>query len=65
MKKEPLDPIFMEDYLGCFGEFKVEDEVCKKHCALSLRCAIERDQNERMEILEDLMASEQMPPRLQ
>jgi hypothetical protein len=65
MKKEILDQVCTDEYLGCFGDFNVEDVVCKKYCALSLRCAIEKDQNERMEILEDLMASEQIPSRLQ
>lgn len=65
MKKSFLDQICMDDYLGCFGEFNVEDMVCKRHCALNLRCAIEREQNDRMEILEDLIASEQTPFRLQ
>lgn len=44
----------LADHLGCFGNFSLVDPVCKKHCALSLRCSIESDRKEQMEILEDL-----------
>ena len=30
--------------LGCFGHFRSEDRVCRNHCAIRIRCAIERDQ---------------------
>ncbi|MBI5578123.1 MAG: hypothetical protein HY895_03140 [Deltaproteobacteria bacterium] len=30
-------------YTGCFGNFRFEDAVCRKHCAIRIRCAIERD----------------------
>ena len=53
--KTPLD-----DHLGCFGEFNIEDPICKKFCALSLRCIIERNQNVRMEMLEDMVFSDGM-----
>lgn len=45
-----------QDHLGCFGNFNVEDTICKKFCILSLRCAIERENNARMEILEDMLS---------
>jgi hypothetical protein len=57
MKKENLDRMAINSHLGCFGSFESEDPVCKKLCAINLRCIIERDQNMRMEILEDLVAS--------
>jgi hypothetical protein len=50
MKKELNNKIPLDDHLGCFGDFNIEDPICKKFCALSLRCIIERDQNVRMEI---------------
>lgn len=65
MKKEFLDKISFKDYLGCFGDFNIEDMICKKHCALSLRCAIERDQNKRIELLEDLISSDEMSIKIQ
>jgi hypothetical protein len=50
--------ISLDDYVGCFGNFNRKNIICKKYCALNLRCAIENEQNVRMELLEDLVASE-------
>ncbi len=47
-----------DDYIGCFGDFNGEDQICIKHCALRLRCAIEQDQSIKQELLEDLIAYE-------
>lgn len=60
MKKDLNNKIPLDDHLGCFGDFNIEDPICKKFCALSLRCIIERDQNVRMEILEDLVSPDGM-----
>ncbi len=43
------------DYVECFGEFSMEDTICKKFCALNLSCAIEKGQIEKMEILDDFL----------
>ncbi len=48
------------DHLGCFGDFNIEDRICKHHCVLSLRCAIERDQNDQIEIIEDMILPDSM-----
>jgi hypothetical protein len=56
MKKELMNQISINDHLGCLGNFNIEDPVCKKLCALNLRCAIKRDKNARLELLEDLMS---------
>ena len=45
------------DRLDCIGEFNSEDEICKKRCALRLRCAIEHSQKARLELIEDMVAS--------
>ena len=58
MKDNKAGKIMLDDHLGCFGEFKGEDRICQRFCSLSLRCAIERDQNEQMELLEDLVSTE-------
>ena len=47
----------VNDWLDCLGEFNSEDEICKKHCGLRLRCAIEHSQNARLELIEDIVAS--------
>lgn len=54
MNKEMHYRLSVNDHLGCYGNFSMVDPVCKKHCALRLRCAIESDRKEQMEILEDL-----------
>jgi hypothetical protein len=55
MKKDLLNKISIDEHLGCLGNFNIEDPLCKKLCALNLRCAINRDKNVRLELLEDLM----------
>lgn len=57
MKKMLTDRISFDNYLGCFGRFRIEDPICKSHCALSLRCTVEHEINIRMELLEDLFSS--------
>ena len=47
----------LNDRLDCMGEFNREDDICRNHCALRLRCAIEHNQNSRLELIEDIMAS--------
>lgn len=60
MKKGRNDKIYLDDHVGCFGDFNIEDPVCKSLCALRMSCCIEREQNVRSEILEDLIASDDM-----
>ena len=57
MKNESKYRILLDDHLGCFGEFNIKDPICKKFCALNIRCAIESDQYDLMEFLEDLAYS--------
>jgi hypothetical protein len=47
----------LNDRLDCMGEFNIGDDICRKHCALRLRCAIEHSQKARLELIEDIMAS--------
>jgi hypothetical protein len=58
MLKNLNNNVSLDDYVGCFGNFNRKNIICKKYCALNLRCAIENEQNVRMELLEDLVASE-------
>jgi hypothetical protein len=50
--------ITSNDQLDCFGDFNKNNPLCAKHCAIRLGCAIELNNNVRIEILEELMASE-------
>jgi hypothetical protein len=64
MNKKHSRRLVLDDYLGCFGNFNRGNLICKKFCAVNLRCAIERDQSVRLELIEDLVASEDAPGRL-
>lgn len=44
-------------HLGCFGNFCIEDRVCRNHCAIRIRCAIERDQSDFMEAIDEMGAA--------
>lgn len=65
MKKELSNKISFDHHLGCFGNFNIEDSVCKKFCALRLRCAIDSNKNARMDLLEDLIYSNEMFIKIQ
>ncbi len=54
MKKKSAKKIGLGDEFGCLGDFSINNPICKKFCALKLRCAIERYQNEQMEYWEDM-----------
>jgi hypothetical protein len=41
-------------HTGCFGNFRFEDAVCRKHCAIRIRCAIERDEKMLLEVVEEM-----------
>jgi len=56
MRKGLTQSVSLDDYLGCFGGFDINDTICKKFCALNLRCAIEQEQNVRIEILDELVS---------
>jgi hypothetical protein len=58
MKESSSQNRLLNEHLGCFGEFNREDAICRRFCSLSLRCCIEREQNEQMELLEDMITSE-------
>ncbi len=58
MVSERNRKFFLNQYVGCFGEFRRNDPVCSKHCAISLRCAIEHERNERFEILEEMVSAD-------
>ncbi len=65
MKKGLINQVSFDDHLGCFGDFNMGDLICRKFCALSISCAIEHEKNERLEVLEDLVAVDGMLMKLQ
>ena len=52
-------------HLGCYGEFQLSDAICKKQCAIRIRCAIESEQKQRLEMLEELVSIEEYNFKLQ
>ena len=65
MKKEEISKISFDDHLGCFGNFRRTDKICNKLCALRLRCAIEHDQNIRLELFDDLFGEDGIVLKIQ
>ncbi|RJQ70706.1 MAG: hypothetical protein C4519_20500 [Desulfobacteraceae bacterium] len=51
--KQRIAPVVFDE-LDCFGDYSRANPLCANHCALRLRCAIEQEQNIRMELLSDL-----------
>lgn len=60
MKKNILTPETLLRCIECYGEFDREDPLCKKRCGLRLRCAIESNQRERIEALDEIYDSEDL-----
>ena len=65
MIKDDVDKSLLTDHLGCFGDFSLEDPICKTVCAINLRCAIEREQIDRIEILQELAFSDDLYLKIQ
>ena len=64
MKKDATASDRLKRRLQCFGEFNVQDPVCRRVCALRLRCAVEYGQHGRMEFLEELFGGDEMRDRI-
>ncbi|MBA2881783.1 hypothetical protein HNR65_002114 [Desulfosalsimonas propionicica] len=54
-----------EDTVECYGRFDIQARICRKYCALRLRCAVEQSQQMRIEQLEDLMNSYEATTNIQ
>lgn len=55
----------MDNYLDCYGDFNLADTVCRKYCALRLRCAIEQQEQMRIEQIEDMISADEIQLKLQ
>jgi hypothetical protein len=58
MKKDLIDMTAVTDHLGCFGSFDLDDSICRQFCAINLRCAVEKEKNDRFELIQDLVLSD-------
>jgi len=54
MKKISAQCVAATIHTGCYGNFRFEDAVCRKHCAIRIRCAIERDEKMLLEVVEEM-----------
>jgi hypothetical protein len=61
MKKTTVQRTYTPIRLGCFGNFRFEDLICRVHCAIRIRCAIERDQQISTEVFEEMDAGDDLP----
>lgn len=62
---EFLKSKILDNYVECYGDFDLSDMICRKYCALRLRCAIEQKEQFRIEQLEDLFTFNEIPLKIQ
>jgi len=55
----------VDNYLECFGDLNLKDPICRKYCALRLKCAIEQTEQNRLIQLEDLINVPEVPLKVQ
>ena len=55
----------VDHYMECFGDLNLADPVCRKYCALRLKCAIEQIEQNRLVQLEDLINIQEIPLKVQ
>ena len=64
-----MDALFkdnhVDNYVECFGGLNMEDSICRKYCALRLKCAIARNEQKRMMQIEDLMDYQEVALKVQ
>ncbi len=58
-KNQRFTPVFADQF-DCFGDYDRSSALCAKHCALRIRCAIEQEQNIKLELLSDLAIADDM-----
>jgi hypothetical protein len=54
MEKTTVQRATATIHAGCFGNFQLEDAVCRKHCAIRIRCTIERDEKMLLEFVDEV-----------
>ncbi len=63
--RESIKAKLVDNYLECFGDLNLKDPICRKHCALRLKCAIEQIEQNRLVQLEDLINVQEIPLKIQ
>jgi hypothetical protein len=54
MMKKNQKTVFAEDLIGCIGDFQIDDPVCRRFCAVRIRCSIESSYHIQSEIYDDM-----------
>ncbi|MCD6585701.1 MAG: hypothetical protein J7K96_08080 [Desulfobacteraceae bacterium] len=62
---ELLKGKLVDNYLECYGDLNLADPICRKYCALRLKCAIEKIEQNRLIQLEDLINVQEIPLKVQ
>jgi len=65
MKTNPFNDRNINSDWGCFGNFDTYNPLCRKRCALRLRCAVAREKIAQLELLEELTSDQLAPPFIQ
>ena len=63
--REERNAKLVDNYLECFGDLNLKDPICRKYCALRLKCAIEQVEQNRLVQLEDLINVQEVPLKVQ
>jgi len=53
-EKDIFENKALDDIIGCLGDFNSKDEICVKHCALNIRCIIEKQEMKDLQFFEDV-----------
>ncbi len=61
-KNEQTDQV---DAVECYGRFDIKSTICRKYCAVRMRCAIDQSEQLKAEQLEDMMSAYEMPLKIQ
>jgi hypothetical protein len=48
------------DHVSCYGNFNLADVICRKGCAIRLRCAIDKNNANRSEPIWQLVSSDEV-----
>ena len=52
----------MSKHLDCFGAFDSSNPICRKHCAICLKCVIEKNRNFQLDLIDDFLIGESPAP---
>jgi hypothetical protein len=63
--KEYLKSRILDNYVECYGDFDLSDVICRRYCALRLRCAIEQKEQFRIEQIEEMLAVNEIALKVQ